>query len=318
MAKYRHDLPQRHGGIFLTDGGMETTLIFHEGIELPHFAAFVLLDSPEGRQKLKQYYASYLAVARDHGAGFVLDSPTWRANPDWGEKLGYDAAALKAINVRSIAFLRGTAGRLGTAGARPASSAAPSARAATATRQATWMPRKPRPITAAQIAAFVEGGADMVTAYTLNSINEAIGVARAAKAQGIPCGDLVHRGDRRPPGARRNVARGDRDRGSRDRRCAGILLINCAHPTHFEHALQAGEAWIGRIHGVRANASTKSHAELDESETLDAGDPVDLGRRYRNLRGAFPKMRILGGCCGTDHRHAEAICEACVPPALSA
>ena len=105
MAKYRHDLPQRHGGIFLTDGGMETTLIFHEGIELPHFAAFVLLDSPEGRQQLKQYYASYLAVARDHGTGFVLDSPTWRANPDWGAKLNYDAAALKAINVRSIAFL---------------------------------------------------------------------------------------------------------------------------------------------------------------------------------------------------------------------
>ena len=82
MVKYRHALPQRNGGIFLTDGGMETTLIFHEGIELPHFAAFVLLDSAEGREKLKQYYAAYLSVARDHGTGFVLDSPTWRANPD--------------------------------------------------------------------------------------------------------------------------------------------------------------------------------------------------------------------------------------------
>ena len=105
MAKYRDDLPQRRDGIFLTDGGMETTLIFHQGIELPHFAAFVLLDSAEGRQQLKQYYASYLAVAREHGVGFVLDSPTWWANPDWGTKLGYDASALEAINVRSIAFL---------------------------------------------------------------------------------------------------------------------------------------------------------------------------------------------------------------------
>ena len=137
MAKYRHDLPQRHGGIFLTDGGMETTLIFHEGIELPHFAAFVLLDSPEGRQKLKQYYASYLAVARDHGTGFVLDSPTWRANPDWGAKLDYDAAALKAINVRSIAFLEELRAGWERPGGALASSAAPSARAATATRRAT-------------------------------------------------------------------------------------------------------------------------------------------------------------------------------------
>ena len=115
MAKYRHDLPQRRGGIFLTDGGMETTLIFHEGIELPHFAAFVLLDSAEGRQKLKRYYEAYLAVAREHGAGFVLDSPTWRANPDWGDKLGYDAAALTAINVRSIAFLEDLRAELGKA-----------------------------------------------------------------------------------------------------------------------------------------------------------------------------------------------------------
>ena len=105
MARYRNTLPQRRGGIFLTDGGMETTLIFHEGVELPHFAAFVLLDSEDGRQKLKQYYAAYLSVARKHGTGFLLDSPTWRANPDWADKLGYDASALKAINIRSIAFL---------------------------------------------------------------------------------------------------------------------------------------------------------------------------------------------------------------------
>src|SRR5262245_42234346 len=105
MARYRHDLPQRQGGIFLTDGGMETTLIFHKGLELPHFAAFVLLDSTEGRWHLKEYYEAYLGLARGHGLGFVLDSPTWRANPDWGTKLGYDARALKAINARSIGFL---------------------------------------------------------------------------------------------------------------------------------------------------------------------------------------------------------------------
>ncbi len=88
-------------------------------------------------------------------------------------------------------------------------------------------------------------------------------------------------------------------------------MINCAHPTHFEQALSADAPWISRLLGVKANASTKSHAELDESETLDSGDPVDLGRRYRELRETYPSLRILGGCCGTDDRHVAAICEAC-------
>ena len=171
----------------------------------------------------------------------------------------------------------------------------------------------------AQIAAFAEGGADMVTAYTLTSVNEAIGIARAAQAEGIPSAIsfTVETDGRLVKGEtlREAIEAVDRETGG----AAEYFLINCAHPTHFEDALQAGEAWTERIHGVRANASTKSHAELDESETLDSGDPADLGRRYIALGSAFPKLRILGGCCGTDHRHAAAICDACVPPrALSA
>ena len=318
MARYRDDLPQRSGGIFLTDGGMETTLIFHQGIELPHFAAFVLLDSAEGRQQLKQYYASYLAVARDHGTGFVLDTPTWRANPDWGAKLGYDAAALRAINVRSIALMEELRAGWDRPGAPCVISGAIGPRG-DGYKAGNMDAAEAEDYHRAQIAAFAEGGADMVTAYTLNSINEAIGVTRAARALGIQAaisftvetdGRLV-RGET----LREAIEAVDRETDA----APEYFLINCAHPTHFEHALKSGEAWIARIHGIRANASTKSHAELDESETLDAGDPVDLGRRYLNLRGAFPTMRILGGCCGTDHRHARAICEACVPQqALSA
>lgn len=318
MAKYRNDLPQHHGGIFLTDGGMETTLIFHEGIDLPHFAAFVLLDNPEGREKLKQYYASYLAVARDHGTGFVLDSPTWRANPDWGAKLGYDAAALKAINVRSIAFLEELRAGWERPNAPCVISGAIGPRGdgyKAGNMDADEAEAYHRP----QIAAFAEGGADIVTAYTLGSIDEAIGIARAARTTGIPSAIsfTVETNGRLVKGEtlRQAIESVDRETGG----APAYFLINCAHPTHFEDALRAGEAWTRRIHGVRANASTKSHAELDESTTLDAGDPSDLGQRYQALRGTFPAMRILGGCCGTDHRHARAICEACVPPrALSA
>ena len=318
MAKYRHALPQRRGGIFLTDGGMETTLIFHEGVDLPHFAAFVLLDSAEGREQLKQYYAAYLTVARDHGVGFVLDSPTWRANTDWGAKLGYDASALKAINVRSIAFLQ----ELRTEWERPNAPCVISGAIGPrgdGYKAGDMDAGEAEAYHQAQIAAFVEGGADLITAYTLTSVNEAVGITRAASAQGIPVAIsfTVETNGRLVKGEtlREAIETVDRETGGSPE----YFLINCAHPSHFEDALEAGEDWTGRIHGIRANASTKSHAELDESETLDSGDPVDLGRRYLKLRGAFPKMRILGGCCGTDHRHAKAICEACVPPrALSA
>ncbi len=318
MAKYRHDLPQRSGGIFLTDGGMETTLIFHQGIELPHFAAFVLLDSAEGRQQLKQYYASYLKVAREHGIGFVLDSPTWRANPDWGTKLGYDAAALKAINIRSIAFLEELRAGWERSDAPCIISGAIGPRG-DGYKTGNMTADEAEAYHGAQIAAFVEGGADMITAYTLNSINEAVGIARAARALRIPAAIsfTVETNGRLVKGETLCEAIETVDRETDN--APEYFLINCAHPTHFENALKAGEAWTARIHGIRANASTKSHAELDESETLDAGDPSDLGRCYLNLRSVFPKMRILGGCCGTDHRHAKAICNACVPPrALSA
>ncbi|MBR0905973.1 homocysteine S-methyltransferase family protein [Bradyrhizobium liaoningense] len=312
MATYRHGLPQHRGGIFLTDGGLETTLIFHEGLELPHFAAFVLLDRADGRAALKRYYEAYLCVARQHGLGFVLDSPTWRANPDWAAKLGYDAAALKTINMRSIRFLEELRGEWESSGAPCVINGAIGPRG-DGYKAGNMDAAEAEAYHSAQISAFAEAGADMVTAFTLNSINEAVGVVRAAKRQEIPVaisftvetdGRLV-----RGESLRKAIeAVDDATEGACE-----YFLINCAHPTHFENALATGEAWVKRIHGVRANASTKSHAELDESETLDSGDPVDLGRRYLSLRRAFPDMRILGGCCGTDHRHVAAVCEACLP-----
>jgi homocysteine S-methyltransferase len=314
MAKYRNALPQMRGGTFLSDGGMETTLIFHDGLELPHFASFVLLDSEAGRQRLKRYYETYLEIARARDVGFILDSATWRANPDWAEKLGYGEQALKAINIASIALLEELRSEWeslttpcvinGAIGPRGDGYKAGNMDAAEA-----------EAYHAAQIAAFAEAGADMVSAYTLTNIDEAIGIARAAKVLSMPCAIsfTVEIDGRLVTGKtlQEAIETTDRETGSYPL----YYLINCAHPSHFEGALAVGEPWMKRIIGVRANASAKSHAELDESTTLDAGDPIDLGRRYRALRQRFPAMRILGGCCGTDHRHIAAICEACVPQA---
>ena len=315
MSKYRKALPQMDGGIFLSDGGMETTLIFHDGVDLPHFASFVLLDTDAGRQRLKGYYEKYLSVARVGGVGFVLDSATWRANPDWGAKLGYDAQALRAINVASIALLEELRAEWEDATTPCVISGAIGPRG-DGYKAGNMDAAEAEAYHAGQIAAFAGTTADMVSAYTLTNINEAIGVARAAKAQGMPCAIsfTVETDGRLVTGKtlREAIETTDRETGGYPL----YYLINCAHPTHFEDALAAGEPWMKRILGVKANASTKSHAELDESDTLDAGDPIDLGRRYRALTRSFPTMRILGGCCGTDHRHVAAICEACAAPAV--
>jgi homocysteine S-methyltransferase len=83
-------------------------------------------------------------------------------------------------------------------------------------------------------------------------------------------------------------------------------LVNCAHPTHFQNVLDMSASWTSRIKGVRANASTSSHAELDVATELDRGDIGDLADRYRALHEHLD-LRVVGGCCGTDHEHIEAI-----------
>ncbi|RVB79970.1 MULTISPECIES: homocysteine S-methyltransferase family protein [unclassified Mesorhizobium] len=314
MAKYRQNLPQLANRTFLSDGGMETTLIFHEGLDLPHFASFTLVATPEGRQKLKDYYVRYLTIARRGGTGFILDTPTWRANPDWGMLLGYGPEALRAVNESSIELLLDLRKEFETAETPCVISGAIGPRG-DGYKAGNMDANEAEAYHAAQIESFARTEADMVAAYTLTNFHEAIGVARAAKAHAMPCmisftvetdgklvtgmalGEAIDRVDDATDGA------------------PAYYMINCAHPTHFMQALKKGERWLDRVYGVKANASAKSHAELDESETLDAGDPDDLGRRYSGLRASFPTMRILGGCCGTDHRHIAAICEACVPQA---
>jgi homocysteine S-methyltransferase len=314
MSKYRYDLPQLKGGTYLTDGGMETTLIFHEGADLPHFAAFVLLAEPAGRKQLKDYYTRYLDIAAKGETGFVLDTATWRTNPDWGAKLGYSAEALKAANEDAVDLLS----ELRTVYERPGAPIVISGAIGPrgdGYKAGNMDAAEAEAYHAAQIETFAGTEADMVTAFTLTSIDEAIGIARAAKRVNMPCaisftvetdGNLVTGST-----LRQAIEAVDAATGSYPH----YYMINCAHPSHFDQVVTGDAAWLKRIGGIRANASKMSHQQLDESETLDAGDPADLGRRYLKLTRHMPQLRILGGCCGTDHRHVAAICEACVPAA---
>ncbi|MBX4993663.1 homocysteine S-methyltransferase [Rhizobium binae] len=314
MAKYRHSLPQLKGGTFLTDGGMETTMIFQEGIALPHFAAFVLLASEDGRNRTRNYYRRYLDIARRHGTGFVLDTATWRANPDWGRKLGYASEALKAANEEAVELLAGLRSTYEQPGQPIVISGAIGPRG-DGYKAGMMSANEAEDYHAFQIEAFAGTEADMVSAFTLTNIDEAIGVARAAKSFAMPCAiSFTLETD-----GRLVTGRSIQDAIETTDMATGgapvYYMINCAHPMHFEGALDHGSAWVKRISGIRANASTMSHEQLDNSETLDAGDPEDLGRRYRKLLDRLPELRVLGGCCGTDHRHVAAICEACLPQA---
>jgi homocysteine S-methyltransferase len=309
--KYRHQLPQLSGGLFLTDGGIETTLIFHDGLELPHFAAFHLLRDRSGRNALARYYERYLAIAKIDGAGFILESPTWRASTDWGDKLGYTSDEIAAANRDSIRLMLDLRARHETARTPvvvsgcvgPRGDGYDPGQAMTAEEAETYH--------AHQIGALAEAGADMVTAITMTNAKEAIGLSRAAMKAAMPVAIsfTLETDGCLPTG--QTLAGAVREVDAATTRGPTYYMINCAHPTHFEATLSANEEWTTRIRGIRANASRRSHQELNDAPDLDAGDPIELGNQYRDLLHRQPQINVLGGCCGTDHRHVECISLAC-------
>lgn len=311
MAKYRNALPHLGNRTFLTDGGLETSLIFLDGMDLPCFASFPLLDTAEGRASLKKYFDPYLQSAKRHGTGFILGTPTWRANTDWGAKLNYSQADLDRINRDSVDFARELRKAYETSSSPIVIEGALGPRGDGYRADTLMSVEEATRYHLPQIIAFRDAGADMVGAYTMNYFEEAAGIAIAAKQAGIPVAVsfTVETDGQLPTGEtlRSAVERLDKLTGN----APAYYMINCAHPEHFNTVLEKG-AWLERIRGVRANASTKSHAELDESTELDIGDIPGLATHYRDLQKRLPKLAVIGGCCGTDHRHIEAISHRCL------
>jgi len=284
MARYRKNLPQLSGGLFLTDGGIETTLIFREGLELPNFAAFDLLKHDEGYEALRKYFRTYVAIARKYEVGFVLESATWRASADWIAKLGYSGAAPAEMNRKAIALLHDIRNEYENEKTRMVISGCIGPRGDGYNPAVLMEEDEAERYHAMQAATFRDAEADMVTAITMTYPAEAIGVTRAAQSAGMPVviSFTVETDGRLPTGQTLGEAIELVDQATHH--APEYYMINCAHPTHFEGALAAGEQWLERIRGVRANASTKSHAELDEAKELDDGNPVELGLQYRGLK----------------------------------
>ncbi len=306
MSLYRQLLPQLGSALFLTDGGIETTLIFHDGLELPDFAAFHLLRDEAGRETLRKYFRAYTDVARKHGLGIVLETATWRASQDWGTRLGYSAAEMVDVNRASVKLLEEIRAEMDTP---VVISGCVGPRGDGYVPGALMRADEAAKYHSAQIGAFANSAADLVTAITMNYIEEAVGVAQAAMDAGMPVviSFTVETDGKLPGGKTLGAAIGQVDAETDG--YPAYYMVNCAHPEHFANALSG--TWIKRLRGVRANASRMSHTELNESTTLDAGDPAELAGQYASLLANLPNFNVMGGCCGTDHRHIAAIADAC-------
>ncbi len=309
MGIYTDNLPQLTEQHFITDGGLETELVFHHQIDLPEFAAYDLLRDEVGYAKLFDYYSSYAKLAKYYRVGLILETPTWRANSDWGKRIGDSAEKLEQFNLKSVELFEHIrdefandefpiviSGCLGPRGDGYSPSFQMSAEEAEAYH-------------ANQINTFAQSNADMVAALTLNYAQEAIGITRAAQSKNLPVciSFTLETNGKLPTGEslQQVIQQVDdvTDNGP------VYYMINCAHPSHFEHLFESNEAWLSRLKGVRGNASCLSHEELDNSPTLDEGDPKEFGKQLTQLQTRASNLSILGGCCGTDIRHIEQICQ---------
>jgi homocysteine S-methyltransferase len=294
--------------VVVTDAGLETWLVFDRGVDLPAFAAYPLVATDEGRALLTEYYEHYVRIAEGVGAACLLEAPTWRANPEWAATLGHDRARLAALIRRAVAVP--DALRASWSGAQPflvGGAIGPRGDgyriddAMTAAVAAEYH--------AFQVGCFATTSVDVVTAMTICYADEAIGIVQAARAEDLPVvvSFTVETDGRLPSGMPLGEAIETTDAATNG--YATHYMLNCAHPAHFDAVLDASASWITRLRGLRANASTLSHAELDEMEVLDAGDPADLALRYAALGASLPTLHVVGGCCGTDHRHVAAIAQ---------
>jgi S-methylmethionine-dependent homocysteine/selenocysteine methylase len=303
-------LPQLRDQLFLTDGGLETFLIHQQGVTLPDFASFHLLGTAEGEALVRDYFRTYAGIARRHGTGLILDTLTWRASADWGALHGLAPADMVTINARAVAQLEELrrefapvpvviSGCIGPRGDGYVPDTQMTVRGAEAYHQP-------------QVDALADAGADMLTAMTLNYVEEAVGITHAARLAAMPIAIsfTVETNGRLPTG--QSLGSAIRIVDAATSGYPSYYMVNCAHPSHFAHLLDPEESWVRRIRGIRANASCRSHAELNDAADLDTGDPQSLAAAYATLRSRLPQLTVLGGCCGTDHRHVEAIAAACV------
>ena len=312
MGIFTQQLPQLADKVFITDGGLETDLVFHHQLDLPYFAAYDLLRHQQGYDTLFDYYKSYAELAKSYQLGLILETVTWRANTDWGGKIGdspQDLENLENFNLQSVKLLEHVREEYGIAETPIVISGCIGPRGDGYVPSQKMTSSEAQDYHSVQIATFAQSNADMIAAITLNYVEEAIGITLAAQEHDLPVciSFTVETDGKLPTGDTLVEAIHAVDRAT-DRGPA-YYMINCAHPTHFSHLFRAQDRLLNRVKGLRGNASCLSHDELNESEALDEGNPTQFGAELSDLKAMSPHLTVLGGCCGTDHRHIEEICK---------
>lgn len=298
--------PQRAGKLWLTEGGIETEIMYKWGHDLPHFAMFPLLDDPAAAQAMRDMWRRTLDVAARHGYGAVMNGLDYRASPDWAALLGYSLDGLAEMQHRCIEFLRNLqeeyAGQIeesvvcGTVG--PRGDAYGLNRNITAESAEDYH--------AIQLTTLHAAGAEMAWAMTFNNIPEAVGAIRAARAIGIPIvmGLTLDSTSRLKSGPSLREAIETIDAAPEGG--PEFYLVNCSHPVEFEPAFDGGD-WQTRIRALRPNASKMEKIALCKLGHLEEGDPEELGRMMGDLARRMPQVDIWGGCCGTCDTHLDLI-----------
>ena len=308
---HRNNLPQLTGKPFITDGGIETVLLFQQGIELPCFAAFDVLKNEEHCAWLRQYFLDFIDLASHYQTGLILEAITWRASKDWATQIGYSENELNHFIHKAVRLLEDVRNESTHRDIDLVISGCIGPRGDGYSPTNMMSVQQAEDYHSHQIGVLKDTAADMVTALTLNYIEEAVGLAQAAKSADMPAAIAftVETDGRLPTGDSLQTAIETVEQETNG--APAYYMINCAHPTHFAGVLAAEQPWVQRIRGIRANASACSHEELDNATELDAGDPQELGRQFKDLRTKLKNLNVLGGCCGTDIRHIGEIAKAC-------
>ena len=263
---------------------------------------------------MRKYFRTYGELARKFNTGLILETATWRANRDWGEKLGYSTEALAEINRKSVRLLEDIRNECETGRTPVVISGCIGPRGDGYIPDTAMSEREAEDYHRMQVETFADTAADLMTAITVNYAEEAVGIARVAKQVNMPVviSFTVETDGNLPTG--QPLADAIRQVDDATSGYPAYFMINCAHPSHFDHVVRGDEPWAAQIRGLRANASKMSHAELNDASELDAGNPTELGQEYAALRThKLKRLNVMGGCCGTDHRHVEQIAIACLP-----
>ncbi len=306
MTRTTPRLPHETDDIFLTDGGTETWLMYKRGFELPEFSAFHLLNDPRSAAALREYYTAFANVAVKLGTPFIFDSLTYRASRDWGALLGYSTEGLAEMNHNCFELYRQCAAAAGLAPENAVISGCIGPKGDAYQTNQDLTAESAEAYHAEQIQTFKAAGADIVTALTLNTTDEAIGIARAAEGTSLPSAIAftIEKDRKLRSGETLKQAIETVDEATSN--APAYYMINCSHPVDFGPAL-ANEPWANRIRGLRANASSLDHGTLCQLGHLEEGNPDELASQYVDIRAAHPKMNVFGGCCGTDYVHVEKI-----------